>query len=268
MVVHIPGFNLPLTAASGQSFRFNHFQDTAYELIAMNQRLIIKHIGQDLYNFSCDENQFMAVWQKYFDLDRDYETVQSLVLQDGSYLHQAVKYASGVRILRQEPFENLVSFIISQRKNIPAIKCCVERLSHKFGNEICPGVHAFPTPEALSGASMKDLASCGLGYRTQYVRQSAALVSSGEINLDVLHKLNNADLEQELLRFPGVGRKVAACLMLFAYQRMDSFPVDVWIKRVLDAEFPSGFPYDQYPDISGILQQYMFCYARHRAGRD
>ena len=115
---------------------------------------------------------------------------------------------------------------------------------------------------------MQDLESCGLGYRTQYVRQSAALVSSGEIDLDNLHTLNNADLEQELLRFPGIGKKVAACVMLFAYQRMDSFPVDVWIKRVLDAEFPFGFPYDQYPEISGILQQYMFCYARHQAGRD
>jgi N-glycosylase/DNA lyase len=268
MVVHIPGFQLPLTASSGQSFRFNPFQDDAYELIALSQRLIIRDIGQDLYDFSCDEKQFMAVWHRYFDLDRDYETLQSLVLQDGSFLHQAVTYASGVRILRQEPFENLISFIISQRKNIPAIKSCVEKLSQKFGNEICPGVHAFPAPEALAGASTQDLSSCGLGYRTQYVKQSAELVSSGEIDLGALHLLNNADLEQELLRFPGVGRKVAACVMLFAYQRMDSFPVDVWIKRVLDAEFPSGFPYDQYPDICGILQQYMFCYARHQAGRD
>lgn len=265
MEVHIPGFDLALTAASGQCFRFNMLKPGEYSLVALGQHLMIRALGQDSFEFSCSQAQFDTRWRHYFDLQRDYQAVCAQVHPDGSYLHRAVQYAGGLRILRQQPFETLISFIISQRKNIPAIKACVENLSSRFGQQIQPGTYAFPEPEALAMASETELSACGLGYRTPYIKNTARIVDSGSIDLEDISKLPDEVLKNELLRFPGVGVKVASCVMLFAYARMDAFPVDVWIERVLQAEYPQGFPVSQYAGVSGILQQHLFCYARQQA---
>ena len=265
MKVRIPSFDLALTADSGQCFRFNRQQLGEYSLVAFGQHLLIRELGQDSFEFSCSQAHFDGLWRHYFDLQRDYQAICAQVHPDGSYLHQAVQYAGGLRILRQQPFETLISFIISQRKNIPAIKACVEKLSSRFGQQIQPGIHAFPEPEALALASETELSACGLGYRTPYIKNTARMVADGCIDLEDISKLPDEALQKELLRFPGVGIKVASCVMLFAYARMDAFPVDVWIERVLQAEYPQGFPVSQYAGVSGILQQHLFCYARQQA---
>lgn len=264
MRVHIKGFDLALTAASGQCFRFHRFHPKGFLLIAMDRRLVIEDLGEDIFDFSCDREEFDSVWRRYFDLERNYMALHQLETRDDSYLRRAIEYAGGVRILRQDFFETLIAFIISQRKSIPAIKACVEALCVRFGKPLAHGVHAFPRPEALMNAEESELAACGLGYRVRYVKQTAAMICGEGISREALSLLGDEDLQRELLRFPGVGNKVAACVMLFAFQRMDSFPVDVWIKRVLDAEYPQGFPYERYRGVLGILQQYLFCYARER----
>jgi len=267
MEIAIPGFHLPMTAASGQCFRFDKLEDGAFSLIAHGRQLLIHDLGSGAFELSCTNEEFESLWRGYFDLDRDYHQVHGLVAPDGSYLHRAVEFAKGVRILRQQPFETLIAFIISQRKNIPAIKACVSQLSRRFGQEISPGAHAFPTPAVLAAADDAELAACGLGYRVKYVKQTAGMVAEGAIDLDEIGGLDDEELKARLLRFPGVGVKVAACVMLFAYARMDAFPVDVWIEKVFREQFPQGFPYEHYRGAAGILQQYLFCFIRHEAGR-
>lgn len=267
MKVHIPGFDLALTAASGQSFRFLPVNDGEFRLIARGKLLMIRSLGGDLFDLSCTEDEFAQVWYDYFDLDRDYNCLAALVSDTDSYLSRAYAFARGVRILRQEPFETLIAFIISQRKSIPAIKTCMAALSSRFGEDIGMGHKAFPSPEALASADDEALAACGLGYRTPYVKGTARMLAGGQMDLDYLRSLNDSQLEAALMQFPGVGKKVAACVMLFAYQRMDTFPVDVWIQKVFEQEYRDGFPFERFPGVAGIFQQYLFCFARHQAGR-
>ncbi|MDI9520857.1 MAG: DNA glycosylase [Bacillota bacterium] len=267
MKVVIPGFNLLLTANSGQSFRFNQRKDGAFSLIAGNRGLKIRELEDSLFEFSCSEEAFLTFWQDYFDLKRDYSGILDRVKDADDYLKSAAEYAGGVRILRQEPFETLIAFIISQRKSIPSIKACVENLSKMFGEPLSGFDYAFPSPEALANADEKALKACGLGYRVPYVKKTAQMVDSGEVDLISISLLDDNALEEQLMRFPGVGKKVASCVMLFSYARMEVFPVDTWISKVLDKEYEDGFPFDRYQGITGILQQYLFCYARHLAGR-
>ncbi|NLW20275.1 MAG: DNA glycosylase [Clostridiales bacterium] len=267
MRVVMPGFNLSLTARSGQCFRFVQLQDGAYHLVAHGHQLYLHDLGGGSFDLSCDQQTFDRLWHDYFDLGRNYDALEALGTGEDPYLASALRYARGMRILRQEPFETLMAFIISQRKSIPAITRCVSQLALRFGEQIAPGVHAFPTPGALARASDEDLAACGLGYRVPFISQSARLVHEGRIDLGALADLPDAQLAASLMTLPGVGVKVASCVMLFAYQRMDAFPVDVWIDRVLRQHYPTGFPFERYKGVAGILQQYLFCYARHQAGR-
>ncbi len=264
MIVGIPGFDLPLTAASGQSFRFVPAGD-GFSLTAFHRHLFIRQISPDIFGFSCEQAEFDAIWHDYFSLDTDFSAINAMVPHDGSYLRRAVDYAGGMRILRQEPFETLISFIISQRRTIPSIRDCARRLSNRFGQSIAEDVWDFPSPLSLAEASVDELASCGLGYRAPYVQKTSRLVAQGELALKEIENLPDRSLKEELKRAPGVGEKVASCVMLFAYHRLDAFPVDVWIGRVLKKEFPGGFPFERFAGASGVLQQYMFCYARSQA---
>ncbi|HSK69881.1 MAG TPA: DNA glycosylase [Candidatus Limnocylindria bacterium] len=263
MVVSIPGFSPRLTAGSGQCFRFIERAPGEFSLAAGERRLILREKGGDRFELSCGEGEYEAYWRAYLDADTDYDAFDALVPHDGSFLRRSADFARGLRILRQEPFETLVSFIISQRKNLGGIRTCVERLCEAFGRETEPGFFAFPTPATLASASREELLACGLGYRAEYVRRSAGMVARGDVDLEALQDMGDAEAMEQLLRLPGVGVKVASCVLLFAYHRLDAFPVDVWIERVLRSEYPNGFPFALYPGAAGVLQQQMFCYARH-----
>ena len=263
----IPGFDLALTAASGQCFRFVLKGQDNYRLVAFGKVLDVRCEGGDVFSFSCGQEEYDALWRRYFDLETDYGRRFSAIPADGSYLHRAVTHAGGLRILRQDAFETLISFIISQRKSIPAIRDCVSRLSRRFGRQIDGDAYAFPSPGALAAADAGELAACGLGYRVKYVGETARLVASGAADLRAMSGLSDGALKAELQKLPGVGEKVADCVMLFGFHRLNAFPVDVWIDRVLSSEYPGGFPAHLYPGWAGVLQQCLFCYARHLAGK-
>lgn len=262
MRLSIPEFDLALTADSGQCFRMLPEGEKRWGVIASGQKLSITDLGDDLFDFSCSQDAFKALWKGYFDLDRDYQAICALVGPEDGYLHEAVRFAGGLRILKQEPFETLISFIISQRKTVGAIRHCVKLLCEAYGERIGEEAYAFPTPRALAEASMEGLMACALGYRAKYIQGAARMVLEGRPNLDAISMLSDEALLQALLPLPGVGVKVASCVMLFAYQRLDAFPVDVWIERVLATAFPDGFPFERFPGVSGIFQQHLFCYAR------
>ena len=161
----------------------------------------------------------------------------------------------------------LISFIISQRKNIPAIKASIEKLCKLAGEEIGEDarvgiIYSFPTPDKLASLSMEELSSCSLGYRDKYVHQAALDVASGAVDLESWVNLEDDTLMEKLLSLYGVGVKVANCEILFGYHRLDAFPKDVWINRVLDLKYPDGFMFDKYAPYNGIMQQYLFFYSR------
>jgi N-glycosylase/DNA lyase len=198
-------------------------------------------------------------------LDCDYAAIRAAADPQDTFLVRACDYGRGIRLLRQEPWEMLISFIISQRKNIPAIKTCVESLCARYGEQIEFGgeaLFAFPTAERLAALEEAHFLACSLGYRAKYVLAAARLVASGALDLDANGSLNDPELYVSLLTVPGVGEKVANCVMLFGYHRLSRFPRDVWINRVEEREYGGAFPLERYPDTAGVLQQYVFYYAR------
>ena len=260
-------FDLRQIAESGQCFRMRMLSDSRAYVIAGGRLLHITEKGGGELELSCSEAEYGSFWKDYFDMDSDYSGYISAIDPGDDFLKKAADFGRGIRILRQEPFETLISFIISQRKNIPAIQSSVEKLCRLCGKRIGEEAYAFPSPKALASLSEKELSDCSLGYRTPYVREAARRVEAGEADLDAMKKLSDEELYEELVSFYGVGKKVANCVMLFAYHRIGAFPVDVWIKRIEDGHYGGRFPVERYPGFAGVLQQYMFFYSRFEKER-
>ncbi len=261
-------FDLQKIADSGQCFRFNVCKEGLFRAVAKDKCLYIKELGRGEYDFSCSQKEYEDFWKNYLDLDICYRDIRGRIDKDADpYLYAASEYGKGIRILRQDPWEMLISFIISQRKNIPAIKSCVEALCSKYGRRIederAEGgfYYAFPTAEELAAATDEELRTCSLGYRAPYIKAAAMDMTEYPFLLEGLLPAEYEDLMAALKGFKGVGEKVANCISLFAYHRIDAFPVDVWIQRILDAHYPEGFPFERYKGFAGIMQQYMFFYA-------
>ena len=262
MRIETENFDLKQIADSGQCFRMTMADDTTARVIAGDRLLFIKDTGNGTFELSCERDEYDGFWHDYFDLGADYSRYIRAIDSNDRFLKAAADYGRGIRILRQEPFETLITFIISQRKNIPAIQASVEKLCRLCGDRIGEELYGFPSPDRIAGLSEEELAGCSLGYRVTYVREAARRVAEGGIDLVGSYSLEDDELLEELMSFYGVGRKVANCVMLFAYHRIGAFPVDVWIQRVADRYYGGRFPSEKYPGFAGILQQYMFFYAR------
>ncbi len=259
-------FDVAKIAESGQCFRLLPLHDGRYQLVAMGRLLLLDPRTPGRMGFACGEAEFTAIWRSYFHLDGEYAAYHAAIPKDDAFLQAAARFGRGIRILRQEPWEMLVSFIISQRKNLPGIRTCVSRLCELCGQPIEGGaIRAFPTPEALADQPLDALSACGLGYRGPYIKQTAQMVARGQLNLSSISALPDHELLEELRRAPGVGVKVASCVMLFGYHRLDAFPIDVWIERVLERRYHGAFDPTPYRGFAGVLQQYMFFYERAMA---
>lgn len=239
----------------------------AWRVIAGDRVLCIRDLGGGAFEASCSPQEWGGFWHGYFDLDRDYSAIRKACRGKNAFVDEAMGYGRGLRILRQDPWEMLVTFIVSQRKNMPAIAKAVEELACRFGSP-CPTeqgvVHAFPTPEQLASASEEDLRACSLGYRAPYIADTTRQVLSGEIDLQALREADDAALFEGLQRARGVGAKVANCVCLFGYGRTSQVPVDVWIARAIDEECGGADPFAQFGENAGIMQQYVFYYMTDR----
>ncbi len=255
-----PHFNIRDIANSGQCFRINPAEN-GYIAIADGNTV---HIEQqdDVITFDCTQQQYEQYWHHYFDMGSDYGTYLSAIDESDSFLSEAGRVGAGIRILNQPVFETVISFIISQRKSIPAIKTSIEALCRLCGEPLTDGLFAFPTPEALAACTIEQLLSCSVGYRARYIHTTACAVASGEFDLQQLHTLSDEQLLQQLMTLNGVGKKVANCILLFAYHRIAAFPEDVWILKTVDKYYGGNFPHERYKGHAGIMQQYMFYYAR------
>lgn len=259
-------FDLEKIFECGQCFRWNPLEG-GYAGVAMGRAAAIRYedgVLRIIDSFDNDE----AVWRDYFDLGRSYASVRDGLAQ-GNYMRCAADFGRGIRILNQERWESLCSFIISQCNNIPRIKGIVERLCEAFGDKIDfmgQTWYSFPAPDRLASLKPEDLKHIRAGYRAAYIISAARAVSSGELDLEALASADYWTALAALKGLEGVGDKVANCAILFGLRIPNAFPIDTWMKKALREHFEPGFVPEMFGDAAGLAQQYIFYYARS-AGR-
>lgn len=269
MIINNENLDIKQIAESGQCFRMNALEDNKYRTVAYGRYIELTQIDETTVDFSCTEEEFNEIWKDYFDLSYDYKRIVDRLLSGkDEFLKKSADFGKGIRILRQEPFEALISFIISQNKNIPAIKTCIEGICREYGEPvktpqgIMNEYYTFPTPEALAFANREDLRKLKTGYRDEYIIQAARAVYEGELDLQALVESSHEVAVEAFMRLKGVGMKVANCVSLFGLHHIEAFPVDVWIKKILDDVYDGKFDLNLYSGYAGIVQQYMFYYIR------
>lgn len=258
-VYNLSDFELFDTLMCGQCFRFKEREDGSFSGVAMGKEITLGK-NDDTLTLFCSEEDF-ELWRVYFDLDTDYGKIKEDLSKIHPTLAEAAKFAPGIRILRQEPFEALISFIISQNNNIKRISGIVEKLCALFGDEIADGIYAFPTLESLENVTVEDLAPVKSGFRAKYIVDAISKVKSGEVDLEKVKSLSFDEAKAELMKIKGVGEKVAHCVLLYGFHRLEGFPMDVWMKRAMAVLFPENKGED-FGEFAGIAQQYIFHYAR------
>jgi len=250
------------TFECGQCFRWNAAESGAYRGVAYGRAARVWTEDGGVYIDAPESER--DFWSAYFDLSTDYEKARESVNVEG-YLRECAEFGRGIRILNQEPWEALCTFIVSQCNNIPRIKSITEKLCALYGEPIEHGGethYAFPSAERIAALAPGDLEALRCGYRAPYIIAAAKSVAAGEIDLGAVAELPCGEARAELKKLPGIGDKVASCVMLFGMHRMDIFPVDVWIKKALRTHFRADFEPDSLGPYAGLFQQYMFYYAR------
>lgn len=261
----------------GQCFHFQKVDNHEYYICARGSFLHIKQTTDDgkvtLYN-TC-MNDYENIWRDYFDMDTDYSEVKRSILSIDERLKEAVEAKPGIRILRQDFFETLISFIISQNKQIPHIKQLVSTISERYGTRVeyedgkCS--YLFPDVHALNKVSADELRDCRVGFRAPYIRDAVSRVYSGDIDENALRAMSVRDARDKLMTIHGVGEKVSDCVLLFGLGRTDVFPVDVWMKRIMEfmyfgketkKDLIESFACEKYGAYAGYAQQYLFHYGR------
>ncbi len=252
-------FSPSLCLDCGQAFRWENI-DGVWHGVVKNRVLDVEETENGVAFYTSEED-FNNIWVDYFDLKRDYEGILSKISQDES-IKMAVEEFCGIRILNQDPWETLCSFIISQNNNIPRIKGIINRLCENFGEPLGNGDYSFPSAEVLSKLSLDDLAPLRAGFRNKYILDAAQKVANGEVDLEKLKDMPIEDARQELLKIKGVGAKVAECALLYGCRHIEAFPVDVWVKRVMSELYEDGLP-ECTEGFEGIAQQYLFHWRRN-----
>lgn len=268
-------FNIGQTLECGQCFRFDKICEDDYILVAKGRILHIEQKEDDIIFYDTGLEDFNLIWKEYFDLNRDYGLIKKSLLKKDEVLQEAIHSKSGVHILNQDFFEMLITFIISQNKQIPHIKQIVELISNRYGEkigEMCgKEYYSFPTVERLSKVSEEEFRDCKAGFRAPYLVNACRAVLEGRVTRDKLMNQSTEKVLEILTSIKGVGEKIANCVMLFGLSRSESFPVDVWIKRVMEnlyfheetkKDIIKEFAKKHFGEYAGFAQQYLFYYAR------
>lgn len=260
-IKNIPCFNVENCVFSGQTFRWTKKSDGTFHGIAMDKSVDIEQNSENIIFKNISIDDFNIVWRTYFDLDTDYEKILSCF--NDETIKKAVTAYYGIRILNQDPWETLCSFIISQNNNIPRIKGIISRLCNMYGEKISGNDYAFPKPEKLAELNKADLIDLRAGFRTKYILDAARKTANGEIQPEKIHIMSIEEAAKELKKIKGVGDKVAACTLLYGYGKKDAFPVDVWVKRIMQYYYPDGLP-KCTEGYKGVAQMYLFEYFRNK----
>lgn len=263
---------------NGQCFRWTKEEDGSYTVVAMKRVINVKKDGDEVIIDNCSIDDFNDIWHRYFDFDRDYVSLRKELSLVDDHLLAATEFAQGLRILRQDVFEMVISFIISANNQIPRIKKAVDFLSELCGEPI--GVYrgkmryAFPSVEAIANISDENLAAIKIGFRAPYIVKSSRMILDGQVDLKSLDKLEYEEACKELVRLVGVGPKVADCILLFGNARDIAFPVDTWVIKFMNEYYLEESDKNMnrikkrgieiFGEKAGFAQQYLFYYARSR----
>jgi N-glycosylase/DNA lyase len=284
-VDHVPLFDVSKIFDCGQCFRFDPVFDTRHQAeyagCAFGKYISVAQDGDTVYIYNTTVEEYDGIWKRFLSLDTDYGEINHrlLSLSDRQVLFDAVDASSGIRILRQDGWEALCSFILSQNNNIPRIKGLVAALCKRCGSPVdLSGMekhiasahrdrdgnfYSFPTPEGLTALGISGLYDLKTGFRAKYLYDAAKQIISGEVSLSFIKGADTADAMEHLMRIKGVGPKVASCVLLFGFEKLDAFPVDVWIKKALAKYFDSDFSPEALGEFAGVAQQYLFYYERY-----
>lgn len=264
----------------GQCFRWNEQPDKSYTGVIKNAIINVKKENNDIIFTGKSEENMRDIIEYYFDLNTDYEEIKQKLSQIDEYLKKSIEYGEGIRILNQDLWETIISFIISANNNIPRIKGIIERLSQKYGNEIewkGEKYYTFPTPEQLKDVTVEQYRSLGLGFRDVRLYETTKMILNKEVDLEQLRKnLDTQEVRNELLKLSGVGPKVADCILLFSdLKRFDVFPIDVWVRRVMNDLYIKDddetkvsktkiekIAEEKFGNLKGLAQQYLFYWRR------
>ena len=269
----VKNFNIKQVVECGQCFRWKKVTDSNYIGVAYGRVIEVVQEGDKIQILNTTEEDFNNIWQEYFDFNWDYSEVKDKLIDD-ELLKKSMEFGYGVRVLNQEPFEILISFIISARNSIPVISKTINNISKKYGTKLQykgEDYYTFPTIEQLSIATEDEIRETGASFRCKYIVDTVRRLKDGELSLEEIMALNDDECHTKLQEFKGVGAKVADCVMLFSMKKTSAFPVDVWVKRAMiyfyDAKDSSLnkiriFARDRFGELSGFAQQYLFYYAR------
>lgn len=269
-------FDLAQTLECGQCFHFVKLDEEDYVLTAKGYVLHVSQEADTVTFYDTDKDEYVNVWKDYFDMDRDYSAIKKKLLEKDDKLKDAIESMWGVRILNQDFFETLISFIISQNKQIPHIKKIVADISAKFGTykgTYCGAdMYTFPTLEQLANASEEDFKELKTGFRAPYIMDAIRRNMAGQFDINELKSMDYDSCIKELMTIKGVGEKVANCVSLFGLGKKEAFPVDVWIKRIMETMYFDGvdtpkdkiaaFAKEQFGELGGFAQQYLFYYGK------
>jgi len=266
-------FKLKEILECGQCFRWKRQEDGSYIGVIKEGVIHIKELPEEVIFEGVVEGDFEKICCHYFDLERDYSKIKEEISKNDKNMQMAIHYGSGIRILNQNPWEMLISYIISAANNIPRISKTIETLSKKYGKEIEMGgekFYLFPTPEELEKVTMEELRECNLGFRDKYVKKATQMVLEQTIQLNKIGSMNYENAKKYLMQIPGVGAKVADCILLFGFGKLEAFPVDTWIKKVMNELYTDStnitkinhYATQKFGKYAGVAQQYLFYYAR------
>jgi len=273
---NICDFDLAQTLECGQCFHFVKLDENDYVLTAKGRLLHVSQQADTVTFYDTEEDEYVNVWKDYFDMDRDYSEIKNKLLEKDDKLKDAIESMWGVRILNQDFFETLISFIISQNKQIPHIKKIVADISAKFGSYKGTyggaDMYTFPTLEQLTNASEEDFKELKTGFRAPYIMDAIRRNMAGQFDENELKNMEYDSCIKELMTIKGVGEKVANCVSLFGLGKKEAFPVDVWIKRIMETMYFDGedtpkdkisaFAKERFGGLGGFAQQYLFYYGK------
>ncbi|WP_432662814.1 DNA glycosylase [Wukongibacter baidiensis] len=275
MLEDVKDFELPHIFECGQCFRWNKQEDGSYTGVALGRVINLKKEDNNVYIDNTTRDEFMNIWHNYFDLARNYGEIKERLGKLDETMKTSVEFGYGIRILKQDEWETLVSFIVSANNRIPMIKRAIEALSENYGEFIGEykgkKYFSFPKPEVLNNLNIEDIQFSGIGFRAKYILSAAKLVATKEIDIYNLKGVDTDEAREQLILFPGIGPKVSDCIMFFSMDKDDAFPIDVWVKRVMEYFYvPEGtslkkiqsFAQEKFGSIAGFAQQYLFYYAR------
>ena len=269
----IKDFDIEAIFTCGQCFRFNKESDGSFTGVAKDRVINIKYEGENVVFSGVGEEEFRDVWEDYFDLKRDYGKIIDTLIKN-EVIAESVKYGRGIKILRQDFFECMISFIISANNNIPRIQKIIDTFSRLWGEKRefeGREFYTFPKPQALSEITEESLAPLRCGYRAKYIVNAVKSFLAGEIDERKILSLPEKEARAELMKISGVGPKVADCILLFAFGRFEVFPTDVWVKRVMGELFgceekdATRTGQEMFGEYAGIAQQYLFYKRRNEA---